>query len=353
MGIAAVIAPERALSVIEVDRSPCAPGEVRIDVAYCGMCGSDLHLFFDPPDPLTGHVLGHELSGIVSETAPDVDGWNPGDRVVVRPIDDCGDCTACRSEDGVCLTGLVRGPGLGRPGGLAESVTVPAGMLHRIPGGLSLRDAALTEPLAVAVRAVTQAEVVPGAGVVVFGAGPIGLLVVEVLRARGITDVLVVEPNHARRALAGESGVRTTTPGRVREEAAALFAGKPRAVLECSGHPRCAQDAVDLLGYRGRLVIVGISSVPSEVLLSQVSMFEMTIVGSTAYSERDFDEALAHLAAGRIRVDTLVTSVVGLDGADAKLRELSDGTGSDIKVLVQPTTLGHKTRERRPEENSP
>lgn len=353
MGIAAVIAPERALSVIEVDRSPCAPGEVRIDVAYCGMCGSDLHLFFDPPDPLTGHVLGHELSGIVSETAPDVDGWNPGDRVVVRPIDDCGDCIACRSEDGVCLTGLVRGPGLGRPGGLAESVTVPAGMLHRIPGGLSLRDAALTEPLAVAVRAVTQAEVVPGAGVVVFGAGPIGLLVVEVLRARGITDVLVVEPNHARRALAGESGVRTTTPGRVREEAAALFAGKPRAVLECSGHPRCAQDALDLLGYRGRLVIVGISSVPSEVLLSQVSMFEMTIVGSTAYSERDFDEALAHLAAGRIRVDTLVTSVVGLDGADAKLRELSDGTGSDIKVLVQPTTLGHKTRERRPEENSP
>ena len=340
MGIAAVIVPERALEVCEVDRGPCAPGEVRIEVAYCGVCGSDLHLFFDPPDPLTGHVLGHEFSGIVSEAAADVEGWNPGDRVVVRPIDDCGDCTACRSEDGVCLTGLVRGPGLGRPGGLAESVTVPARMLHRIPDDLSLRDAALTEPLAVAVRAVAQSEVVPGDGVVVFGAGPIGLLVVEVLRARGITDVLVIEPNDARRALASGSGVRTTTPDRVREETAALFADGPRAVLECSGHPGCAQDAVDLLGYRGRLVIVGISSVPSEVLLSQVSMFEMTIVGSTAYSERDFDEALGHLAAGRIRVDALVTSVVGLDRVDAKLRELSDGTGPDIKVLVQPTDRG-------------
>ena len=340
MGIAAVIGPERALSVTEVDHSPLAPGEVRIDVAYCGVCGSDLHLFFDPPDPLTGHVLGHEFAGVVSETAADVRGWTVGDRVAVRPIDECGDCTACRSDDGVCLTGVVRGPGLGRPGGLAESVTVPSRMLHRIPDTVSLRDAALTEPLAVAVRAVGRAEVAPGDGVVVFGAGPIGLLAVEVLRARGITDVLVVEPHDARRALASGSGVRTTTPDRVLEDAAALFADGPRAVLECSGNPSCAQDAVDVLGYQGRLVIVGISGLPSELLLMRLAIFETAIVGSTAYSERDFGEALAHLAAGRIRVDTLVTSVVGLDDADEKLRELSGGTGSDIKVLVQPTDRG-------------
>lgn len=336
MEMAAVIVAERALVVTELDQPVCGPGEVRIDVAYCGVCGSDLHLFFDAPDPLAGHVLGHEFSGVVSEAASDVDGWEPGDRVVVRPIDECGDCTACRSENGVCLTGLVRGPGLGRPGGLAHSVTIPARMLHRVPDNLSLRDAALTEPLAVAVRGVAHAEVTPGDGVVVLGAGPIGLLTLEVLRARGITDVLVVEPNDARRALAAGRGVRVATPARAREEAAGSFTDGPRAVVDCSGHPGCAQNAVDMLGYRGRVVIVGIPGAPSELLLMQVAMFEMTIVGSTAYSERDFDEALAHLAAGRIDVDALITSVVGLDGADAKLRELFSGSSRDIKVLVQP-----------------
>ncbi|MEE2032023.1 zinc-dependent alcohol dehydrogenase [Rhodococcus chondri] len=342
MAVAAVIVPERALAVTELDRPACGPGEVRIDVAYCGVCGSDLHLFFDSPEPLAGHVLGHEFSGVVSEVSPDVRSWTPGDRVVVRPIDECGDCTACRTEDAVCLTGVVRGPGLGRQGGLAESVTVPARMLHRIPDGSSLRDAALTEPLAVAVRGVVRAQVVPGDGVVVMGAGPIGLLTVEVLRARDITDVLVVEPNDARRALAAEMGVRVAAPAAARAEVAALFADGPRAVVDCSGNPGCAQDAVDMLGYGGRLVIVGMAGAPSELRLMSVAVFELTIIGSTAYSERDFAEALTHIAEGRVRTDLLITSVVGLDQADAKLRELVAGTGRDIKVLVRPD---HPRRE--------
>lgn len=341
MSCAATIDSQRRLSVTEVEHPAPGPGEVCVDVAYCGLCGSDLHLLFDVPTPMAGHILGHEFSGVVSGVADDVSEWAVGDRVVVLPIDPCGLCSACRRDDGmsVCTAGLFAGPGLGRPGGLAESVNVPARMLHAIPGHLSLRDAALTEPLAVAVRGVAHAQVEPGDVVVVAGAGPIGLLTVEALHSRGIDDVVVIEPNPARRRQAGEFGAVVTAP-----EDAALAVGRmsapPQAVIDCSGHPSVAQRAVDLLDYGGRLVIVGLPAAPAEISLLSLALKEIEIVGSTAYSRRDFLESLYALAAGRINAGALITSVVTIADADAKIHELHTGTSDDIKVLVAHSTQG-------------
>jgi (R,R)-butanediol dehydrogenase/meso-butanediol dehydrogenase/diacetyl reductase len=337
MSKAAVIGDERSVAVRSVSAVPLAPGEVRLDVAYCGMCGSDLHLFFDTPEPMTGQGLGHEFAGTVSEVGSGVDDWSVGDRVVILPIDDCGDCFACRNPElnGVCIVGLTQGPGLGRPGALADSVVVPATMLFAVPDGLDLRTAALTEPLAVAVRGVWRSGAGAGDSVVVMGAGPIGLLAVEALHSRDIIDVLVVEPNADRRALAEGFGVTVCAPDDVFASAAGM-SGPVRAVLDCTGNAKVLGQALSVLGYSGTVVILGIAMDTAQILPMQVTVNELTIVGSTAYSRRDFTEALDALAAGRINSEALITSVIGLDGVDVKFRDLVSGASSDVKVLVQP-----------------
>ena len=335
MNNAAVINSARELSITHTDMPSPTAGEVRLSVAYCGLCGSDLHLFFGPPQPAVGHVLGHEFSGVVSEIGPGVTDWREGDRVVVRPIDSCGACTACSEDDGICLTGLMRGPGLGRPGGLAQTLTVPVHMLHRIPDALSLRDAALTEPLAVVMRGVRRACLRADDAVVITGAGAIGMLTLAVLQARGLTRLMVVEPNSERLLKARRRGVIATAPGQLGAVASENFPDGVAAVIDCSGHPDCLQQAVDVAGYGARIVILGVPAAPSEVQLMAVAVKELSIVGSTAYSKRDFTEALEILVSGRLITDELITSEVSLSQAEAKLHELQSGSSHDIKVLVR------------------
>ncbi|WP_298807107.1 alcohol dehydrogenase catalytic domain-containing protein [uncultured Gordonia sp.] len=340
MSNVAVIGADRAVSVQSTADVPLTADEVRVDVAYCGVCGSDLHLFFDTPEPMTGHVLGHEFSGTISELGSGVEGWSVGDNVVVLPIDECGECLACRRADGtgVCVAGLTQGPGLGRAGALAESVVVPARMLFAVPDSLDLRTAALTEPLAVTLRGVWHSGAQAGDSVVVMGAGPIGLLATQALHARGITDVLVVEPNPDRRQLAERFGVAATAPDDLFARAAQL-AGPVRAVLDCTGNAAVLAHSLSVLGYAGTVVILGITVEASEIYTMLLAVNELPIVGPPAYSRRDFAEALDALASGRVNSDALITSVIGLDQVDAKLHELASGTSPDVKVLVQPGLL--------------
>lgn len=334
MSAAAIINSARELTITETATTPLSSREVRVDVAYCGVCGSDLHMFFDAPEPLVGQVLGHEFSGVITEVGPDVAGWSIGDRVVIRPIDECGTCAACRAEDAVCMNGLMCGPGLGRPGGLAQSVALPCRMLRRVPDHLSLRDAALTEPLAVAVRGVERARLAPDDAIIVAGAGPVGLLTLAVLQARGSNRILVAEPNAQRRDVAARRGAHTVEPSGLAAAANLHFADGVAAVIDCSGHPDCAQQAVDVVGYGARIVIVGIPTAPSQLSLLSVAIKEVSIVGSAGYSERNFADALALLASGQVNADEFVTSVLSLDEIDSKLHELISGESADIKVLV-------------------
>jgi (R,R)-butanediol dehydrogenase / meso-butanediol dehydrogenase / diacetyl reductase len=336
VSIAGVISSGRELSVVEVEESPLGDDEVRVDVAFCGLCGSDLHMFFGAPEPLTDHILGHEFSGVVREVGSDVTEWNSGDRVVIRPIESCGTCRACRGDrEAVCVAGLMGGPGLGRAGGLAESVSIPVRMLHRVPDHLSLQHAALTEPLAVAVRGVRHARLSGDDAVVIAGAGPIGAMVLDVLKAFGHDRILVVEPNPERRARAVRAGVPTAPPGELAAAAGKHFPEGVAAVFDCTGRAECLQQAVDVAGYGARIVILGIATTPAEVQLLPVALKEVSIIGSTGYSTGDFADALDLLASGRVDAEGLITSVVGLDETDTKLRELHSGATADIKVLVR------------------
>lgn len=326
-----VIEAGRELGLRDLPEPVPGPGDVRLDVAYSGICGSDLHLIYDIDPAATGLVLGHEISGSVGEVGQGLKGWRPGDRVAVLPIDRCGSCSACLQPDGVCLVGLTRGPGLGRQGGFAESVVVPADMLVALPDAVDDRAGAIAEPLAVAVRAVRRSEIAPGSSVCVLGAGPIGLFVMSVLHARGVEDVVLSEPNESRRTLAEEvhPGVRLGTSTKD-----AVGGRRVDVVIDCTGNAAAAPSALEHLRFGGRLMIVGMPPKPSMLSLTQAATSEIVLTGSLAYNRDDFAAAVALLADGDLPVDRLVTGVEPLENADAVVRELHSGTSTHVKVLL-------------------
>jgi (R,R)-butanediol dehydrogenase/meso-butanediol dehydrogenase/diacetyl reductase len=334
---AVTITKSRGLEVVEIEPPLLASGEVRVDVACCGICGSDLHMLAMPAVP-SGHVLGHELSGSITEVGREAGGWSVGERVTVLPMVACGACYACRAGHAhLCENGLMRGPGLGRQGGYAESVTVPAGMLHRLPDSVSDAHGALTEPLAVAIRGIALAQASPATAVVVLGAGPIGVMTAVGLRARGVERIAVVEPNAGRRALVSRLGFSAVATDGAAEQVAALLGGEPPTVaIDCSGHPSGVPLAVGLLPPGGLLVVVGIPNDPAPLDVASLATKELTIRGSLAYSTDDFGEALGHIAAGRIPCDEIVTTIADLGEAGAWFEDLASGATDQIKVLLRP-----------------
>jgi len=337
---AAVIGADRGLTVTDIKRPVPAVGEVLIDVRYCGICGSDLHMLGMTADLVpAGHVLGHELTGVVAALGPGVAGWSEGERVVVLPMVACGQCYACRAgHSNLCERGGIDdGPGIGRPGGYAESVAVPAGMLRRLPSTVSDRDGALAEPLAVALRAIRLSGAGPGEPVCVLGAGPIGVLAVAGLLAAGFERVAVVEPGPGRRAAAERLGVRTAGPDEAADEIPGLFGGqRPTVVIDTTGHPSGAPLALRLLPAAGRLTVVGLPDAPTPLDLGLLAFKEITVRGSLVYDERDFTAAVAHIAAGRVPCDRIITRVAPLDSAPAIVAELSGGATNQVKMLLAP-----------------
>jgi (R,R)-butanediol dehydrogenase / meso-butanediol dehydrogenase / diacetyl reductase len=183
---------------------PPGPGEVRLDVAFCGVCGTDLHIAHGAMDHRVRvpQVIGHEMSGTVAEVGAGVE-FAVGERVVVRPLDPRGETPADRGLSHISRN--LKFLGIDTPGAFQSSWTVPAFTLHRLPAAVDLRLAALTEPLAVACHDVRRAELEPGETAVVLGGGPIGLLIALVARAAGAT-VVVSEINPLRIAFARSLG---------------------------------------------------------------------------------------------------------------------------------------------------
>src|SRR5579872_942624 len=189
-----------------------ADSQVQIRVAYCGICGTDLHVFHGKMDRRVHfpQVLGHEMSGTIEAVGSAIAGFAPGDRVTVRPLDPCGACPACRAgHSHICQN--LKFIGIDAPGALQGLWTVPAHTLHRLPESLTLQQGALVEPIAVACHDVRMGGVAAGEYVVVLGGGPIGLLVSMVAKSKG-ARVVVSEVNQFRLNLAREFGLEAVNP---------------------------------------------------------------------------------------------------------------------------------------------
>jgi len=333
---AARVQPGGKLRVEELPTPHPGPGEVVVRVAYCGICGSDIHLLAAGLLP-EGCVIGHEVSGRVAAVGEGVDGWREGDAVAVLPMDPCGACAPCRRGDTqVCEEMVLRGYGLGRhPGGFAGCMRVRPSMLFRVPDGLGLQVAALNEPWAVAVHGVNLAGFRIGGRALVLGAGPIGLLTVFALRAAGAAEILVTEPDPARAGRARDAGAdRVIDPSGGGVEAALRAGGgrPPEHVFDCAGTETSLQEAVNAADAHGRVVVLGIHMGEARIFPPSAVMKEVSVRFSFGYTRREFEACLGLLARGRVDAERLVSDVLPL----ARIQEGFDalaGRGR-MKILV-------------------
>jgi len=339
---AAVFLHEGSPLAIQHRQTPTArQGELVLQVAYCGICGTDLHATEKSAIPLeVGTVLGHEFSGVVAESA--APGWQRGDRIIGLPLYECDECRplgGCRDRLGI-LCGHTKVIGLAAdvPGGYGEYLTLPAHNALRVPDGLDLRDAALTEPLSVGAHAVRLAGAILGARVLVIGAGPIGLSVTVFARLAGARHLVVSELDPVRRNRAGTLGASAVLdPGA--EPVAAAFArltgGAPDVIFECVGAPGLLRHGIDLAPVHGRVIVVGVCRQEDSILPRIAIRKELTVRFALGYTREEFALVLDLLAARRIDANELVSDVIGLDALPEVFESLRR-PNPRAKVLIDP-----------------
>jgi 2-desacetyl-2-hydroxyethyl bacteriochlorophyllide A dehydrogenase len=327
---------DRTMAVEEREPADLRPGEVRIAVAYVGICGTDLHVFHGDMDGRVSKpaTIGHEMSGTIVDLGPGVEGWSTGDAVTVMPLVWDGTCPACRAgNEHICQH--LDFIGIDSPGALQQYWNVPASTLVRLPSGVSLRDAALVEPVAVAVHDVRRSELGDGDKAVVIGAGPIGVLIATVAVAFG-AEVVIAEIDPARRATAAGLGLATLDPTSVDQAAwVEEWTGGAGAdvVFEVSGSAAGVQAATDLVKVRGTLVVVAIHAQPRPLDLHRVFWRELRILGARVYERPDFERAAELVAEGTIPAEELVTAIVPLTEVQSAFGILE--AGQAMKLLVE------------------
>lgn len=331
----------REIGIRETEPEPPGPGQVRIAVAYTGICGTDLHVLHGAMDARVRvpAVIGHEMSGVVADLGEGVTGWRVGDHVTVMPLEWDGTCPACLAGDEhVCqnLTFI----GLDSPGALQRLWNVRADHLVALPPELRLDHAALAEPVAVAVHDVRRAELAPGDRAVVLGGGPIGALIALVARHVG-AEVVVVEPDAGRRATVAGLGLAVLDPGttdlvaRVTEWTGGAGAD---VVFEVSGAAAAVLGATELVKVRGTLVVVAIHPEPRPVDLQRVFWRELRILGARVYRRADFEHAVELLASGVIPADRIISRVEPLTETARAFATLE--AGQAMKVLIDVAATG-------------
>ena len=333
---AAVYGPGGAISVEEVPVPEPDAGEALIEVRYCGICGTDLHDGVDGWAP-PGTIGGHEWAGTVVAGAGEPDTPNEGAVVTGLLVSPCGSCDLCRQGRG-SLCRHRPSPGLDRPpGAFAEFVAVPADRLVTVPDGVDVRSAAFAEPLAVALHAIDRADLDVGSRAMVFGAGPIGAAVLAGLRARGVDDLVAVEPDPGRAALAEQLGADVTHPDDLTVPAMPddLSPHAADAVFECSGVRAAVEAAQTQVGRTGTLVLVGTGLDQPALDTNRVVLQELVVTGAFTYSDGGLTEAVDLLASGRIPTDLLIEDEsVGLEDLAETMRRLRAGELAG-KVMVE------------------
>jgi (R,R)-butanediol dehydrogenase / meso-butanediol dehydrogenase / diacetyl reductase len=341
------------IRVEEVPEPPAPPaGQVKVKVAWCGLCGTDLHEYLggplyipaDGPHPLTGVqapvILGHEMAGDVVEVSPGVTRVKVGDRVALCPIIGCLECEWCRSGlMGLCPSIAFLGISW-TGGGFAEYVNVHDYMCYHLPPEVSYEVGSLVEPFAAVYRALKQANIHAGETVAVVGAGPIGLMGIQSARIQGAGQIIAVEPAARRQATARRCGA-TAVVDPISQDALAAVRELTKGagadvVLESSGIDATGILAGRIARRKGRIVVMGVFEHPAPLDYTDIVYGEKTVLGSMG-GYGLFDEAIQAMASGKFNADPLITGKIKLADILGGLEALIKHKEDNVKILVTPT----------------
>jgi Threonine dehydrogenase and related Zn-dependent dehydrogenases len=332
---ACVIEAPGTAAVTEVPIPEPGPGEVLVRVERAGVCGTDIHIFkgeYVSPYPI---IPGHEFAGTIAGLGAGVAGLAIGDRVTAEPNIHCGRCTYCLSHRGNHCENW-QAVGVTRSGAMAEYVAVPAANVFRLPNGMSFAEGAFIEPLACVVHAMNRLRPMPGDRALLFGAGAMGQQIIQALAQSGVSELAVVDVSEGKLAMAAKLGAtRTFVNGRFEETE--LLAEFPRGydiVVDATGIPEVVEQALKFLGPAGKYLQFGVTAKSATIRLSPFDLFQRdwTLIGSMATNDT-FHQALQWAKAKRIRLEPIVTSVIGLNDLPSLL---ADGARpDDLKVQVQ------------------
>jgi 2-desacetyl-2-hydroxyethyl bacteriochlorophyllide A dehydrogenase len=330
---AVVISAPGQVEVTTVDDPTPGPRDVVVDVAACGICGTDLHILDGEFAPTLPIVPGHEFSGIVvalgAEVDPAADGIAVGDRVAVDPSLYCMECHYCRiGRNNLCERW--NAIGVSRPGAAAEFVAAPVANCVKLPDGVRLEDAALVEPLSCAVRGYDIIKGSLAEHYLIYGAGTMGLMMMELAKRVGAATVDMVDLNSTRLETARELGCTNTVTS-------ADQLARPRGwdvVIDCTGVVAAIEDGLTRVGKGGTFLQFGVSEQEARARFSPYRVYneEITIVGSMAVLH-SYERAAEMFVAGVLNPDVMISDRYPLDQYPEALDQFKRGIGRKIQVL--------------------
>ena len=341
----ALVTGKNAVTLEEFPAPQPDEGKAVVDIAYCGICGTDLHAFLSG-EPYNPSICGHEWVGSVAAMSSSDNGHSirEGDRVAIGVATACCNCPSCQRGDASHCDTVFAGatgmhPNSAPHGGFAPSISFALDRLYPVATSLSDTQAAILEPVTVAVHAVRRTDIRLGDSVVVIGGGPIGLLTLQAARAAGAGHLTLIEPEPLRRQL-GESLGANLLVDPLTENSAEVINGAlgqvgADVVFECAGIAATIQTSVDLVRRGGKVSLVGVPNGSSEIHGALWLIKEVNLTSSIAYLNEDFEIAQGLVVDGRIQTETLHTKTVGLGGMQDAFVELANKP-AQVKILVDP-----------------
>lgn len=333
------------IRVEDVELKPLKDDEVVVKVAWAGICGSDLHEYVEGPvfipvekqDELTGGLapltMGHEFAGVVEKVGPAVTDVKVGDHVTVNPT-----ITHERWADDVDVYDGYSFIGLSCDGGFASHVNVPAHNVYKLPSDFPLKLAATIEPTAVAVQAVKEGDLRFGENVAIFGAGPIGCLVVAAAKAAGARKIIVCDLSENRLKKAQEMGATDViNSGEVNavEEIHKLVPNGVDVSFEVAGVQPTFIQAIESTKARGTMVIVSIFARPIEFNPMLLTNTGVKVTSTIAYSRDAFQKTVDLVSQGKIKVEPIITKQIGLDDIVTEGFDTLISDKTQAKILVE------------------
>ncbi|WP_135549198.1 zinc-dependent alcohol dehydrogenase [Paenibacillus cymbidii] len=327
----------RQIRVEEQEMPKAGPNEALIKVESVGICGSELEGYLGHSSVrIAPLVMGHECCGTIVEIALQScqkSEWSAGDKVVVNPLITCRSCDRCRrGKKHLCRKRELIG--IHRSGAFAEYVAVPATNLYPVPKEMNASLASLAEPLAVCIHAVKRG-LEPFEDVLIFGAGAIGLLTLQIAKIMGARRVLVVEKQEARMHHAKALGADVVMSEQLGYRANDYFSQGIDTIIDCVGITATRKQALQMINSGGKIIMIGLGHEESQVQMSRLVRQEVSIIGSYAYSDADFEQAVQLLAGGQIRMEPW-TATHSLTEGPASFQSLTEGESIFSKIILNP-----------------